>query len=63
MENVKTEVKDGKLTIEIDMSVTLGDSKSGKTELIASTQGNTQVAPGVFLGLNLYKYKTAKRSA
>lgn len=30
-------------------------SKSGKTTLIATTEGNQPVAPGVMMGLNIYR--------
>lgn len=57
MQNVKTEVKGQTLVITVDLSQRLGPSKSGKTELIASTNGNAS-APGphsaVKFGLNVY---------
>jgi len=56
MKNVKHEVKDGKLLIEVDLSQNFGLSKSGKTQIVASTQGNVQIAEaGVTVGLNIYK--------
>jgi hypothetical protein len=54
--NVKS-VRDGdKLYIELDLSESLGASKSGKSELVASTQGNRTI-PGtdVKLGINCYR--------
>ena len=56
MDNVKTKVVGNILTIEIDLTKTLGPSKSGKTILIATTSGNQSV-PGTegTLGLNFYK--------
>lgn len=59
MLNVNSKLsKDGKkLVIEIDITKDFGFSKSGKTIMIASTQGNKVVAEGgITLGLNLYKY-------
>lgn len=62
MKNIDMQV-DGKiLTIKIDLSKTFGSSKSGKSVLIASTEGNQSV-PGpagedgedIKLGLNVYK--------
>ena len=38
-----------------DLSKTFGPSKSGKTTVIASTEGNQPVSPGIFVGLNVYK--------
>ena len=43
MENVKWEVKDRKLIIEIDLTQEFGRSKSGKTITIASTKGNKKI--------------------
>ncbi|HZO54916.1 MAG TPA: hypothetical protein VFB63_19570 [Bryobacteraceae bacterium] len=58
MQNVKTEVKGNTLTITVDLSARLGPSKSGKSDLIATTSGNASVnAPGVGavkIGLNVY---------
>jgi len=53
MRNVKTTVKDKKLIIEIDLTKRFGASKSGKSEIIATTAGNIDV-DGVKLGLNCY---------
>ena len=43
MQNVKWEVKDDKLIIEIDLAIEFGPSKSGKTITIASTRGNQKI--------------------
>lgn len=55
--NVKVSVVKDKLTVEIDLSKSQGRSKSGKTEIIATTSGNIPVDghEGVRLGLNCYK--------
>lgn len=58
MQNIDIKVEGDKLTLTIDLSKSFGNSKSGKTIIIASTQGNQQVAPGVMVGLNIYKYPT-----
>ena len=55
MLNVETEVKDNKLTITVDLTKEFGASKSGKTTIIASTQGNIKLETGEFVGLNVYK--------
>lgn len=55
---MKMTVKGNELTIVIDLSKDLGPSKSGKTNLIATTQGETQVqgAEGkVYANLNVYR--------
>lgn len=55
--NVEASVKGEALHIVIDLSKTFGRSKSGKTVIVASTEGNQQVGEtGIFLGLNAYKY-------
>ena len=57
MENVKWEVKDDKLIIEIDLTKEFGLSKSGKTITIASTRGNQKIeGTDAVIGLNVYKY-------
>jgi hypothetical protein len=54
--NVKGEVKDGKLYLEIDVSdkakAAAVDSKSGKTKVLASTGGFTSFGAGVKVSLN-----------
>jgi hypothetical protein len=50
------------LTIRIDLAKDFGDSRSGKTILIASSEGN-QTVPGhddTKIGLNVYKYKPVR---
>ncbi len=57
MQNVKWEIKDDKLIIEIDLTMELGPSKSGKTITIASTRGNQNIeGTDAVIGLNVYKY-------
>jgi len=55
MQNVKITKKEKILTIEIDLSQEQGLSKTGKTLIIATTQGNIEVEPGIYLGVNCYK--------
>ncbi len=55
MLNVQTEIKGDKLIITVDLSKDFGASKSGKTTIIASTQGNVNTGNGAILGLNVYK--------
>ncbi len=57
MENIKWEVKDNKLIIELDLTKEFGLSKSGKTIAIASTRGNQKIeGTDAVIGLNVYKY-------
>lgn len=54
--NIKYRVEGGKLVLEIDMNKEQGASKSGKSVIIASTNGNAAVGTtGLTLGLNLYR--------
>lgn len=56
MKNVEIQAKGKVLTITVDLSKDFGPSKSGKTIIIASTEGNQEVtSDGVTMGLNVYK--------
>jgi hypothetical protein len=59
MQNVKMTREGDELVIRVDMSTRLGDSKSGKTVMIATTEGNVKVpgAGDVKIGLNIYEPK------
>ncbi len=56
MKNIEMKREKDILTITVDLSKTFGPSKSGKTIIIASTEGNKDV-PGqdAKIGLNIYK--------
>jgi hypothetical protein len=57
MKNVQMIVNGSELTIKVDLSQNYGPSSSGKSDTIASTEGNVSV-PGqeeVKIGLNIYK--------
>jgi hypothetical protein len=58
MKNVEMKVEGKKLTIVVDLSKEFGPSSSGKTIIIASTEGNQPVGDGAYLGLNVYKKRT-----
>jgi hypothetical protein len=53
--NVEVTVDGSRLTIVVDLSKDLGPSRSGKTRLIASTNGNFALPDGSKLGLNVYR--------
>lgn len=58
MKNVEYEIKGNTMTIKIDITQSFGPSKSGKSEIIASTEGNKRIKvedQDIYLGLNLYK--------
>ena len=58
MENIKIELKGDILHIEIDLSKEFGESKSGKSIVVASTRGNKRIQDyekkQIMLGLNCY---------
>ena len=57
MKNIEMTVDENILTIQVDLSKSYGPSSSGKTTIIASTEGNVS-APDreeVKVGLNVYK--------
>ena len=58
MKNVELTVDGTMLTIMVDLSKDFGPSSSGKTMIIASTEGNVSI-PGreEKIGLNIYKKK------
>jgi hypothetical protein len=45
------------LTLTVDMSQEHGDSKSGKTTVIATTAGTARIGNGIMLGLNVNRSK------
>ena len=57
MKNIDMAVSGNILTIKVDLSKSYGPSKSGKTTIVATSEGNVDVpeAPGVKAGLNIYK--------
>lgn len=62
--NMKIEIKGGVLITKSDLTHEIGPSKSGKTIMIATSQGNTRITDdegGIWiLGFNLYKYPPDK---
>ena len=60
MKNIEMSVTGNILTIKVDITKTFGPSKSGKTTIIASTEGNIGVPTReeVRVGLNIYKSRT-----
>jgi hypothetical protein len=59
MKNVEMSVDGNILTIKVDLTKDFGPSTSGKTIIIASSEGNQSI-PGkeaLKIGLNVYKKK------
>jgi hypothetical protein len=57
MKNVTMSVNGNELTVKVDLSKDFGPSASGKTLIIASTEGNITVegTTDTKIGLNIYK--------
>lgn len=58
MINVEMKLEGDKLTIAVDLGADFGPSKSGKSRIIASTEGNATVKTNkgdIKVGLNVYK--------
>lgn len=56
MKNVKFTVNGDTLLIEVDLSQSFGASSSGKSLVVASTEGNQPVGKdNIKIGLNVYK--------
>jgi hypothetical protein len=61
MRNIKTNITGNILTITVDLSIPGETSSSGKSLVIASTEGNVSVEgkPEVKMGVNIYTKKSA----
>ncbi|MEC4673889.1 MAG: hypothetical protein VST68_06845 [Nitrospirota bacterium] len=58
MKNVELTVEGTMLTIKVDLSQDFGPSSSGKTTIVATTEGNVTVPEREEkIGLNIYKKK------
>ena len=59
MKNVEISVEGTIMTVKVDLSKEFGPSSSGKTIIIATTEGNVSI-PGAEdkkIGLNIYRKK------
>ena len=59
MKNVEMKLEGDILTIKVDVTKEFGPSASGKTTIIASTEGNISIPEkdDVKIGLNVYRKK------
>lgn len=59
MKNVEMSIEGTTLTIKVDISKDYGESKSGKSFTIASTEGNISIPEheDIKIGLNIYRKK------
>ena len=59
--NVQVQVEGNKLILTVDLTKDFGPSKSGKTHIVATTNGFTKLAGGshplISFGLNVIKAK------
>ena len=57
MKNVEMTVEGKMLTVKVDLTKEFGFSSSGKTIIVASTEGNADIpeTDGIKIGLNVYK--------
>jgi len=62
MQNVDLKFDGDLLRITVDLSKRIGTSKSGKSDIIATTAGNQPLEheSGAILGLNIYKKLSPK---
>ena len=59
MKNVEMTVEGATLTVRVDLSKEFGPSASGKTIIIASTEGNVTIPNRAEkIGLNVYRKKS-----
>lgn len=59
-ENVRYAVEGDDLVVRVNLKHRGGLSASGKTVRVATTNGNKELAPGVFVGFNAYEYATKR---
>lgn len=59
MKNVEVQVEGNILIIKVDLKQDFGPSSSGKTIIVASSEGNQAVPgqPEIKIGLNVFKKK------
>ncbi len=59
MKNIEMKLEGDILTIKVDVTKEFGPSSSGKTIIIASTEGNISIPERdeIKIGLNVYKKK------
>jgi hypothetical protein len=60
--NAEASIANNVLTLVIDLSKELGPSRSGKTNLIASTNGNFALPDGAKVGINVYRRAKGHRN-
>lgn len=61
MDNVNYEVKDGILTIKVDLAKSFGESSTGKSTVIANSGGHKPLPEAPGFKLNLYVSKPVEK--
>ena len=60
MKNISMRLEGQYLVMKVDLSKTFGESRTGKTEVVATTHGNIDVPGqsecGIKIGVNVFKY-------
>lgn len=59
--NIKYWQDGDRLLIEIDLTADMEPSGSGKTNILATTQGNKRMTNDLIVGLNAYRYAEKKK--
>lgn len=64
MKNVKFEIRQDILIVNIDLKERHGSSKTGQSIIVATTEGNHELPghTGVYFGLNVYLKKVRKNA-
>lgn len=57
--NIQYEIENDVLTLTVNLAAATSPSASGKTDIIATSQGNKKIEGDVVIGLNIYKKKGA----
>ena len=59
MKNIEMQVQGDMLTVKVDLKKEFGPSASGKTTIIATTEGNVTVPEheNIKIGINVYRKK------
>ena len=60
-QNIEVTTDGDKLILTIDLSAKTEPSKSGKTQIIATSRGNARVTDEWFMGLNVYRYAKPRK--
>jgi hypothetical protein len=65
MRNVRFEVRNDILIINVDLNERVGPSSTGKSDLVATTEGNRRLKgyPNMFFGLHVYVRNLEKKDA